>query len=96
MCFTGSMPAHFTPPERDHAGEFRSKLVGGNGEIVTASEGYTSDADVYRWVDGMVRWVIEARDAQVRAALTEALAPLVPSGVDAAVEACIARLTAIE
>lgn len=68
------MPAHFTPPERDHAGEFRAKLLGGNNEIVTASEGYTDKAAAEAWPRDMLRWVIEAHSALVHATIGNVLA----------------------
>lgn len=60
------MPAHFTDSEADHRGEFRAKLVGGNNEIVAASEGYTDRDTAERWPSDMLRWVVEARQDEVR------------------------------
>lgn len=63
------MPAHFTEPEMDHRGEFRTKLVAGNNEIVSASEGYTDRQTAEQWPRDMLRWVVEARQDDVRAVL---------------------------
>lgn len=37
----------------DKAGEYRFRLVGGNGEIVAVSEGYSTRADAERGVSTM-------------------------------------------
>lgn len=55
---------HFEPYE-DEVGEFRWRLVAGNGEIVCVSEGYTTVHDCLRSIAEMPTWVAAAFDAGV-------------------------------
>lgn len=87
------MPAHFSPVEKDRRGEFRRKLVGGNNEIVTASEGYTSAEDAARWDRDLLRWVIEAHEATVLAAVVAAVEELGLAQADAVADDVVDRLT---
>lgn len=67
------MPAYFGPVETDHRGEFRRKLLGGNNEIVTGSEGYVDSATAERWPADLLRWVVEAHADFVRAEVMSAI-----------------------
>ena len=40
---------------KDYAGEFRFRLKAGNGEIILASEGYTTKASAYNGVNSVKR-----------------------------------------
>lgn len=42
---------------RDVAGEWRFRIVAGNGEVVASSEGYTSQADARRGLGDLCRAV---------------------------------------
>jgi uncharacterized protein YegP (UPF0339 family) len=44
----------------DHAGDWRVRLVGGNGEIVMVSEGYSSEDEARRAIDRVKRLVPDA------------------------------------
>lgn len=66
------MPAHFTLTT-DHAGEFRSTLQGGNGEIVATSEGYTNRATAKRFATDLLRWTVEANTQVVAQAVCDAM-----------------------
>lgn len=86
--------AHFTLGSPDSAGEFRSNLTAGNGEIVAASEGYTDRRDADQWGDDMLRWVVEASEPTVRAAIHKALTASMSSEAqrDLVADDIIARL----
>jgi hypothetical protein len=44
---------------RDRAGEWRFRIVAGNGEIVASSEGYTRQADARRGLADLSRAIRE-------------------------------------
>ena len=45
---------------KDKAGEFRFKLVAGNGQTITASEGYTSKENAMRGIASVIENALNA------------------------------------